>query len=506
MSDSPVGERLSEAPHTDMVSLVYAPRIEDELKAGLSHMTRVNEAHVVMLARREILDQRAAAKILSAVREIEAAGPEGLKIDPSREDLYYNYERAVMDRAGPDTGGRMHTGRSRNDLGATIMRMKTREILLALMEALLALREALLDRSGREAETVMPGYTHLQPAQPITLGHYLAALEGALSRDWTRLYSAYSCTDACPLGAGALAGTGYPIDRELAGRLLGFERILENTLDCVAARDYLLELLSAGTLLGTTLSRLSQDLYVWYTDEFRLVDFRDRVSGTSSIMPQKKNPVLLESVRGKTAHVLGALTASVAGTRNTSYSNLIDAGREAHVPAWPALEELRASVVLTRLAVENLLVDPVGLLERCRANYSTVTDLADALVSGWGISFRQAHEVVGAVVREAVSRRARATDITADMVSRAAERVLGRKLRLDPGVLGRALDPVEGVRARSHPGGPAPQEVRRSLEARRDVLKGHAETLKGAAARLERAQKDLDREVDLILKAAGGSP
>ncbi|MDP2872826.1 MAG: argininosuccinate lyase [Bacillota bacterium] len=485
---SKVGERLSERPAAEVVQYLYAPRMAEERDSSFWHMTATNRAHVVMLAQEGIVTPQAAAAILDALDDIAAQGPAGLELDPEREDLYFNYEHAVSGRVGPDTGGRMHTGRSRNDLGATLTRLRCRDVLLGLMDAAVELREALLARAGEHLETVMPGYTHLQPAQPITLGHYLTAVEEALGRDTERLAAALRHADLCPLGAAALAGTGFPINRDTTAELLGFSAVLPNTLDCVASRDYLLEALAAAAIMGVTLSRFAQDLYVWYSAEFGAVDFPDRAAGTSSIMPQKKNPILLEHIKGRTAHAPGAFVSAIAGIRNTNFTNVIDANREALRPAWGALEELRVSLALSVLVVRTLIVRDALLLDRCRTNFSTVTELADTLVRLWGISFRQAHEVVGGVVRRVMAGGGTAAAIDADLVREVSAEILGMRYDLDNAAVALALDPVNNVRARGHYGGPAPDQVSRMVTEGRARLDETRSLLDGVRRRMAGAE------------------
>lgn len=495
---SKVGERLSERPAAEVVRYLYAPRMAEELEASFWHMTAANRAHVVMLAQEGIISREVAAAILGALDDLAAAGPGGLELDPEREDLYFNYEHAVSRRVGPDTGGRMHTGRSRNDLGATLARMRCRDVLLELLTAAAQLRETLLERAEQHLETVMPGYTHLQPAQPITMGHYLTAIEGALARDTERLAAAYRHTDLCPLGAAALAGTGFPISRDTTAGLLGFSSVMSNTLDCVASRDYLLEALAAATVMGATLSRFAQDLYVWYSAEFSAVDFPDRAAGTSSIMPQKRNPIILEHIKGRTAHAAGAFAAAVAGVRNTNFTNVIDANREGLRQAWASLEELRVSLVLALVAVRTMTVREDLLLERCRTNFSTVTELADTLVRLWGISFRQAHEVVGGLVRKVAASGGTAADITADMVMDMSAGILGVRRELEAAAVARALDPVHNIRQRAHRGGPAPGQVALLVAEGRDRLRTEKAWIAEGRDRLAAAERDLAAAIEEI--------
>jgi len=492
---SKVGKRLSQKPAPEIIEQAYAAEVKEELASAFFNMTAVNQAHVVMLERQGIITHEVTRSLLDAIFEIERNGPGALELDPEREGLYYNYEHAVIAQTGPEVGGQMHTGRSRNDLGATITRMQYREVLLALIQEVLRLRSVLLEKAEAYADTIMPGYTHLQPAQPITLGHYLSAVESGLARDTSRLFGALQRTNLCPMGAAALAGTGFPIDREMVARLLGFDSPVMNTLDAVASRDYLLEALSTGAIMGITLSRFAQDLYVWYSDEFGMIGFNDRVAGTSSIMPQKKNPVVLEYIKGRTVNVLGAFSAAMTGVHSAHYTNVIDANRECFRLADLGLEHLRTTVVLSRVALENIEVREELMLDRCEGNFTTVTQLADTLVTTWGISFRQSHEVVGMVVRQAMDKGLRANMITTEMVREAAREVLGIERDLDTEVLRQALDPRFNVQVRNHTGGPAPDEVRRMSRLARGRLERDVYDIESTRKRISEAQRELSRSV-----------
>lgn len=496
---SKVGDRLAEPPAPELIKYLYTPSSTDSYADQFEFMTAINKAHVLMLYRQGVIENEVARKLLQALLEVEARGHEGLEFDPSREDLYFNYEHAVVSRTGANVGGQMHTGRSRNDLGATMVRMRTRELILALVDEALQLRGALIDRAEEYADAVFPGYTHLQPAQPVTLGHYFTAIEAGLSRDTGRLLAAYATTNASSLGAAASAGTGFPIDREFTARLLGFPAVAVNTLDAVASRDYLLETLAAATIMAGTVNRHVQDLYVWYTQEFGLIDFRDRVSGTSSIMPQKKNPVLLESVKGRTAHLIGAFTSAIAGIRNSHYQNIIDANRIGFDPAWPALEQLKVSLILTRVAVENLKVNRQRALERCGRDFSTVTQLADTLVTRSGVSFREAHEIVGGTVRRVLEAGGDATAITTSDIQTVARELFGFDLQLAEMDVREALDPTFGVGLRSHTGGPAPLSVRSMTAAARARIADATQKVRSIREELSAAAASLNEEVKSVL-------
>jgi len=504
---SKVGERLAQPPAPEVIEHLYGPRMQEELATSFGYLTSVNEAHVSMLCHQEIITEQDGGALLRAIGALAAAGAGQLELDPEREDLYYNYEQAVIARTGHEVGGRMHTGRSRNDLGATMSRMRCRDVLLELIAATCRCRQALLERAGEHLETVMPGYTHLQPAQPVTYGHWLLAIEQAMGRDTERLFGALERTNLCPLGAAALAGTGFDIAREMTSAWLGFSGLAVNTLDAVASRDFFLETLAAGALLGATLSRMAQDLYVWYTNEFGLVDLPDRVAGTSSIMPQKKNPVVLEHIKGRTSHVIGALVTALATVRNANYSNVIDANREGLRPGWTALVELKVSLDLATVAVESAMPRADVMLERCRKNFSTVTELADELVRLWNISFRDAHEVVGAVVREALAAGLDAGGITAKLVEAEAHRLLEGEYTISEQAVKQALDPLQNVQARRHTGGPAPEAVAAAGATADTLLKAHLSSLEAFRVELAAAADSLAEAVsELANKSAGEAP
>ena len=421
-----VTERLTEAPAQEVLDHLYLPRLREEFTATFRYMTDVNKAHVVMLAGQKIIAPSAAAAILRALLTIEAGGAEAFTLDPKLEDTFFNYESSVIKLSGPEIGGQLHTARSRNDLGATLVRMRVRDMLLEFMSLLFKIRSTALQQAERFADVVMPGYTHLQPAQPITMGHYLAGVAAALERDTRRMTAVYAATNLSPLGAGALAGTTFPIDRARTAALLGFDGLIENTLDAVATRDFALELLSAWTLFGLTCSRTGQDFYVWFTHEFGTVDFPDRVAGTSSIMPQKKNPVVLEHLKGKPAHLLGAFVSAASAIKSTNYTNTIDGNREGTHALWEAYEQARTCAVLLDLVLATAVPNASLMLQRARTDFCTATDLADALVRHGRMSFRQAHHVVGGVVRVAISRELRSDQIAPDLIDEVAQSVLGR--------------------------------------------------------------------------------
>ena len=258
----------------------------------------VDRAHTVMLAKQGIIAKDDAAAILKALAAIEKEGVEAVDI-PSFEDVHMAIESRLIKAVGENAGGRMHSGRSRNDEVATCIRISARKELLGLMADLLELRSALLDIAKDNTDTIMPGFTHLQHAQPTTLAHHMLAHVSALDRDFERLLDAWKFVNICPLGSAAFASTGYPLDRDYTAKLLGFDRPMDNSMDGVAARDFILDLASRLAIIEVDLSRLADELVLWSTSEFGFVELSDTYASTSSIMPQKKNPDVLELVRGR---------------------------------------------------------------------------------------------------------------------------------------------------------------------------------------------------------------
>ena len=292
---SKVSRRLTQAIAPEVVEHIYKPRLGAELQIVFPYLSALNQAHLVMLARQGIVKPETARGIAEALLRIEADGPSAITPDPLLEDAYFNVEARLIALTSADIGGRLHIARSRNDLSAAIDRLRARGVLLDLMSDANELRRILLDRAELFADVVMPGHTHLQPAQPITFGFYLSGIASALARDVGRLDDAWKRVNLSPMGAAALATTSFPIDRTLVANLLGFDAVLEHGLDCVASRDFALEI----TALALTLSRFAQDMHVMVSHEFSAVDFPNSVCGTSSIMPQKKNPVVIEHLKGK---------------------------------------------------------------------------------------------------------------------------------------------------------------------------------------------------------------
>jgi argininosuccinate lyase len=507
-ADKEVGlrERVKRPPSAALVDSYYRPSVARALDRVFAHEMRIHQAHALMLARQGIVSRADVARILEAIAALGEAGSEALAVDYTQEDLYSYVERWIVGRLGPEVGGRLHTGRSRNDLNVTSWRMALREALLGVLDGLLALRAAALRLASAHADTVMPGYTHSQHAQPITLGYYLLTVADLLARDHRRLAAALAEVDHCPLGAGALSTTAFPIDREWTARALGFAGLVEVAYDAVSCRDDGHEAVNALALAMTNLSRLAVDLQAWNTAEYRFIELADQHSSVSSIMPQKKNPQALEHVKAQGAMVLGAAVAALSASRNTSLSDVNDGVTALNEPVLDAAARTRRALVLMAEVLDALTVHPETMRRSAELGFGTATELADVIVRETGLSFRMAHNVVAVVVRDAIAAGRTAMDIRAGDLDDAGTALFGRTLGVSEAALAAALDPVENIRIRTVTGGPAPAMVREMVKRRTAAMAADQAAVRAVTARLDAACATLDGEAAAAVRGATGAP
>jgi argininosuccinate lyase len=384
--------------------MLYGRTADALIDSELESCTRVDLAHTVMLAEAGLMEPRRAARLASTILDLRVSGFAPLRGVPAGRGLYLLLEDFLIATLGELDGGSLQLGRSRNDLSATTLRIRLRKPVAGLIQEGLRLLAVLLRRARAEAGLAMPGYTHYQVAQPITLGHYLSGIGLAAARDIRGLMAALDSMSECPLGAGALAGTALPIQPERTAELLGFALPVAHSLDAVASRDFILRLLSAAAIFGVTLSRLATDLLLWSTAETGLLAFPDSLSGSSSMMPQKRNAFVLEHIQGKSMAPLGAFTAAAAAMSSKPFTNSIAVGTEAASQVWNALSQVTDAVVLARLAVRYLETRPGSMRARAEAGYAAATACADALTRTGEFSFRSAHRMTGEMVTEAIAR------------------------------------------------------------------------------------------------------
>ena len=435
--------RLSKPPHPELHRLLYAPAIAHDARDVLPLLLRINAAHVVMLERCGIMNRDTASALLRANDEI---GEQPLEIPDSHRGLYAVFEHELTARAGTEAGGSVHMARSRNDINATVARLRVRQQLFAVLEHLLALQSVLLAAASTHAGAVMPGFTHLQPAQPTTLGHYLLGVAAELDRAGDRLLDVDRRLDACPMGACAGFGTSFAIDRQLVAGLLGFSAPVASSLDAVASRDFVADFLAAMALLGTTLTRLALDLQHWASNAYGFLRWPDDFVSTSSIMPQKRNAFVLETIRGKSTTAAGEWVSAVMGMKNTPFGNGIEVSAEVVERAAPAAADTTTALRLMALLVEHMEVDAAAMERAACANDITATALADLLVRKYGVPFRNAHDAVAVLVSSDVDRT-NAEEVAAFLGGRASRPPGGRDGRppLDAADVAAALDPRASV-------------------------------------------------------------
>ncbi|MBN1318583.1 MAG: argininosuccinate lyase [Anaerolineales bacterium] len=477
---------------------LYTIGEELEAEQALYRDLQLHKAHVVMLLEQKIITREVAVPILKELLDLEERGLVAMPMDSSL-GLYLSTEKYLVERLGADVAGRMHTARSRNDIEPATLRMDMRTRINEITQALIELKEVLLAKAKEHTDTVMPGYTHhSQQAQPTTFGHFIMAGHDAFTRDIKRLDQAYENINLSPMGGCAIVGTGFPIDRQRVSDLLGFDAVSENTLDATGHLDYLLQGTSAIAIALSNLTRFMESLYLWNTIEFGMVELADEYCSVSSIMPQKKNPVAMEMVRGE--------SVIVANTLNTMMGILkavpLGGGRE-----WGYTKRLFPRCANTAVAaihtsagiIESLTVYKDVMARRAMEGYSTVTELADEIVRSKDLSFRESHHIVGMTTRMAIMSGKMANEITSAMIDEAAVQILGRPLELDEEIVKRALDPVENVNVRNHAGGPAPSAVKRMIKAGEAVLVKDKKLLQRRIDRLARAAEALEKSIDSII-------
>ncbi len=418
-----------------------------------------SRAHCRMLMRQGIIAQADGAAILSGLDGVAKEIEDGrLAFRAELEDIHMNVEARLKELIG-EPAGRLHTARSRNDQVAVDFRLWVRDAIDTTDAALADLIEALLDQAERGAATVMPGFTHLQTAQPVTFGHHLMAYVEMLLRDRGRFADARRRLNESPLGAAALAGTSFPIDRHDTAAALGFDRPMANSMDAVSDRDFALEYLSAASISAIHLSRLAEEIVLWVSDGFRFVTLSDAFTTGSSIMPQKRNPDAAELVRAKAGRIVGALTTLLIVMKGLplSYGKDMQEDKE---PTFDAADALALAIAATAGMVRDLAPNAEAMRRAAASGYSTATDLADWLVRALGLPFREAHHVTGAIVRKAEQRGVQLAELPlADM--QAVEPRITEEVRA-------VLSVEQSVASRTSFGGTAPENVRQAVAAARE--------------------------------------
>ncbi|NPE28429.1 argininosuccinate lyase [Methanococcoides sp. SA1] len=486
MSDILRRGRLASVPDEEIINFTSSMNADKWIfKADIL----VDLAHTIMLKERKIIRAEDCKKILKGLLTIKEEGIE--KLDHTYEDIHISLESRLIDMAGEDTGGRMHSGRSRNDEVATCIRLTLRNELLLLMEDLVALRNTLNDISSENIDTLMPGFTHLQHAQPTTFAHHLTAHANAIGRDLERTMDCYKRVNLSPLGAAAFASTGFDLDRERTCKLLGFDGLLENSMDAVSSRDFLIESASVFANLMINLSKMAEEIVIWSTSEFAFIELDDRYASTSSIMPQKKNPDTAELLRGKSGVAIGSLMSLLAICKALPLSYNRDL-QEATPNIMRSLETTRASVRVMNGMMATMSINKENMAGLATAGFTTATELADTMVRVCDIPFRTAHQIVGVLARGN-------GEPTLGEIDAVAHNVIGESLSsrgLTEEMVKEALDPILNVSKRSVIGGPSPDSMERLIESSRERIAKDTEMLESLIADRDSAIENLFSEVE----------
>jgi len=446
----------------------------------------VDIAHVLMLDKQKIIDRKVTAQLLPALLAMNDEGIPEEVFDDRFEDVHAGIESILIESAGVEIGGRMHIGRSRNDEVATCIRIKLREELLKQMSALLAVRKVLIALAGQHKDSVMPGFTHLQHAQPTTLAHHLLAYEQAFGRDFDRLADAYRRVNLSPLGAAAFASTGYPVNRDYTAALLGFDGLVTNTMDAVATRDFALETLADLAILMANISRLCEELIIWSTSFVKFVSLDDAFCSTSSIMPQKKNPDTAEIMRAKSGSVFGAFSGALMTVKGLPMSYNRDL-QELTPHVWRGMHDTKVSLRLLIDMLASAQFDTARMKEEAGKGFSTATELADSLARAYDIPFRTAHNIVGRAVQKG-NLSLKTLEAAAKELDSGVSLV---KKGLTQAKIDRVLDPEYSISVRKAPGAPAPVAVKGAIHDRKKQLALDSVLVDQKLTKLAKAKGDL---------------
>jgi argininosuccinate lyase len=479
----------------EYVKCVLNDNFEDAKAEFLAPLMGVHYAHLVMLTERGIVPAADAQAIRAALDGISAAAVQSVAYDGTCEDLFFYVERLIVQACGEEAAGRLHTARSRNDIDMTMYRMQQREMVLALVDSAVWLRSVLIDVAAAHTESVFAAHTHTQPAQPSTIAHYLMAVVEQLERDTVRLRAAYASTNMNPLGACAITGTGFPIDRARTTELLGFDAPTGNTYGSIATVDYLLESVSAASVLLAGLGRVLQDLLLWCTSEFGYLRLSDGFVQGSSIMPQKRNPVALEHARAIASKALGQATAVVLSVHNTPFGDIVDTEDDLQPLVTSMFRDANRAVRLVASAMAPAEFDRARLAARAELGWITVTELADTLARDHGVPFKTSHSIA---VKFVAACDARPSEPRSAVLRDVSVAVLRRPIEYDEPALTRLLSARHFIDVRTTPGGPAPSETGRAIGASRKILTSDEAwrddargRLAGAAQRLKAASAAL---------------
>ena len=448
--------RITKELDPNIVRILYGDNADKIIDDELMYFTQVDQAHLVMLSRQKIINKNKIKLLLGEINNLKENKFEPLKGKVAPRGLYLLYEDYLIEKLGADIGGILQTGRSRNDINATVLKLRLRKYYSSVIEELLQLQKILIEKSNQFKEIIMPAYTHFQAAVPITYGHYLAGIASAIDRDIDNIIDGCKGLQYCPLGAGAVGGTSFPIDSKFTAELLGFSYEVENSIDAVASRDLVLRLLAAMSIAEVTISRLATDYLLWTTSEFSFLSLPDNLIGSSSMMPNKRNAFILENIQGKSSFALGQFISSSNAMQCKPYTNSISVGGEGIKNIWKPLEESIAAIILTTAMVENAVPNKENMLRKSIEGCTLATETANEIVRQHGMSFRAAHYLVGKIVKESIENKELFKDATKRILSEANKNISFSNLEIGRVVMNSKFG-----------GGPGNRDSLKSLDKKR---------------------------------------
>ncbi|GFZ79484.1 argininosuccinate lyase [Paenibacillus marchantiophytorum] len=484
-------------PGKTYAEVVLSPAYDHAKEQLLSPMLDIHRAHLIMLREQSLIDEQDADAIGRALQALDAERLREASYTGEFEDLFFEVEQELHLLAG-EAAGNLHIGRSRNDMGIAIYRLTLREKLLHTLESALFLEEHLLQFARSHVDTIMIGYTHTQQAQPTTLGHYTAAVSDSLSRDIRRLQSAYANCNRSSMGAAALTTSGFPLNRQRIAELLAFDGLIENAYDAVSGADYVGEIATSVQLAAINLGRFIQELLLWSTQEFAVLQVAAPYVQISSIMPQKRNPVSIEHMRSLLSSCVGLTQTVLSMIHNTPFGDIVDTEDDMQPYAWKSLAVLSSVYRLLANVIATLSINKEALEARVEASFSTVTELADTLVREEKLSFRTAHHIVSDSVRKALVNGNDKRFLTLSVLNESALEVIGRKLSFNEEKLALALNAKHFVQVRTLIGGPNANEVERALNGQTQRLNDDKAWLTDKRRAIRAAQEDVERELQKL--------
>ncbi len=476
---------------------VLADCFDDAKKYFLEAYHVVDLAHVIMLEEQGIISDDELRSLLKALRRLDFDAIRAREYDGSFEDLFYLLQQEIAKNCDSDTAGKLHTARSRNDIDVTIYRLRLREDCLRLLRSAMDLRKVFNDLAAEHHDTLMPAYTHTQPAQPSTMAHFLLGMSENTGRDIRRLQRAFENMNFCPLGSGAITTTGFPIDRHRVAELLGFTAPTINSYASIASVDYFTEMLGATSTMLINIGKFAQEFMLMAMIEFNALRLPDGYVQGSSIMPQKRNPVALEHIRAIGSKALGQSMGVFTAVHNTPYGDINDVEDDLQPLIYSAMRDANRAVALFASALRSATFNVENLQRRAGENFIAVTELADTIVRRENLPFSISHKIVGLSVKAAL---AGGTDVSYEIMQQAANDVLGHELTLSSDEHAAAISPANFVNIRTIYGGTAPSETQRALGVERENEAVDNEWYSKARGGLDRSAEALQRLVEEKLR------